>query len=100
MAKKTSKPHEHCYPDHSDQLTRLNRIIGQLEGVHRMIDERRYCADILQQTTAVHSALRGLESAILERFMNSCVREAFISDDEAEAQKKIDELIKLFKKAS
>jgi DNA-binding FrmR family transcriptional regulator len=96
---KTNLQHKHCYPDHSDELTRLNRIIGQLEGVRRMIEERRYCGDILQQTTAVQSALRGLEAAVLEKFMNSCVRDAFTSNDESEMQKKVDELMKLFKRS-
>jgi DNA-binding FrmR family transcriptional regulator len=95
---KTNLEHAHCYPDHSDQLTRLNRIIGQLEGVRRMIEERRYCGDILQQTTAVQSALRGLEAAVLEKFMNSCVRDAFSSNDNDAVQKKIEELMKLFKR--
>ncbi len=94
---------EHCgectqgHPDHSKQLHRINRIIGQLEGVKRMIAERRYCPDILTQTRAISSALRSLEGSILELHLASCVKGA-IESEEGYAEEKIEELVALFKK--
>ena len=85
------------HPDHSKQLHRVNRIIGQLEGVKRMIEERRYCPDILTQTRAVSSAVRSLESSILQTHLENCVREAFKSG-KRDSEKKIEELLEIFRK--
>ena len=85
-------------PDHSSEVKRLHRIIGQLEGIKRMIEEQRYCNDILMQTKAASSALKALESSILGRHMNHCVTAAFESKNKLESQKKIDELMDLFTK--
>lgn len=84
------------HPDHSKELHRVNRIIGQIEGVKRMIEERRYCPDILTQTRAVNSAIRSLESKLLERHLEHCVRSAFNGLD---GEEKITELVELFRKA-
>jgi CsoR family transcriptional regulator, copper-sensing transcriptional repressor len=86
------------YPDHSDQLKRLARIRGQIDGVARMIEENRYCVDILAQTAAARAAIKSLEAAILEKHMAHCVRDAMTSGGDAD--KKIEELIAMFKKAS
>ena len=88
------------HPDHSAQLHRLNRIMGQLEGIKRMMQERRYCMDILTQTSAVKAALVSLEGAILEKHLNSCVVEALLSKDKRAAGKKIAELVKIFSRIS
>lgn len=85
-------------PDHSTEVKRLNRIMGQLEGIKRMIEEQRYCQDILVQTKAVSAALKALESSILARHMNHCVTAAFESKNKIESQKKIDELMDFFTK--
>ena len=85
------------HPDHSKQLHRINRAIGQLEGVKRMIEQQRYCPDILTQTRAASSAIRSLESNILHTHLRSCVKSAFESDKK-EAAKKVDELVEIFKK--
>ena len=85
-------------PDHSTEVKRLNRIMGQLDGIKRMIEEQRYCTDILVQTKAVSAALKSLESSILARHMNHCVSAAFESKNKIETQKKIDELMDLFTK--
>ena len=53
-----------CHPDHSSEIKRLKRIQGQLEGIERMIMERRYCIEILNQTKAVTSAIHSLESSL------------------------------------
>lgn len=55
--------------------SRLNRIIGQLKGIQNMIDDNRYCGDILIQIGAVESALQGLGYQILQEHMETCVTE-------------------------
>lgn len=86
------------HPDHSTDIKRLNRMIGQLEGLKKMIQDKRYCTEILTQTKAVSAALKGLEAAIIERHLNHCVSAALDSNNKSESQKKIDELIELWKK--
>lgn len=88
---------EHNHPDHSDESVRINRAIGQLEGIKRMIEERRYCPDILVQTRAVTSAVMAVEARILERHIGSCVKAAFNADDGTEAGTKVTELIDIFR---
>lgn len=86
------------HPDHGKQISRLNRIVGQLEGVKRMIEEQRYCPDILTQLRAASSATKSLEASILEAHLGSCVAEAFESGNNEDQQKKVSELITLFKR--
>ena len=88
---------DHQFPDHKAELHRLKRINGQIDGISRMIVENRYCPDILIQTRAVMSAIRSLESSLLERHLNHCVRSAFESEDETESQAKVSELIEIFR---
>lgn len=63
-----------------------------------MINEGRYCPDILVQTRAVSAAIRALETSLLERHINHCVQDAFMSDDETERESKVQELIEIFAK--
>jgi CsoR family transcriptional regulator, copper-sensing transcriptional repressor len=91
----------HCatgFPDHGDQLKRLNRITGQVEGVRKMIVERRYCADILTQLRAVRAAVKAVEANILEVYLGSCVADALQSGDALARQTKIAEVTELFKR--
>ena len=90
---------DHAHPDHSKLVGRLNRIEGQVAGIRRMIEERRYCLDILNQTKAVHSALKSVEADILGRHMEHCVRDALHAKDEAAIDDKLEEIIKVFKSA-
>ncbi len=83
--------------DHSAELRRLNRIKGQVEGVERMIVERRYCPDIIQQIKAARSALKSLEASIIEGHMRHCVKQAIASRDPFVVQQKIEEIILLVK---
>ncbi len=88
-----------CHPDHSSEIKRLKRIQGQLEGIERMILERRYCIDILNQTKAVTSAIHSLESALLEKHLRHCVRESFsLQNSDEEMELKIREIMEIFKK--
>ena len=82
-------------PDHSAELKRINRIQGQLEGVKRMINEGVYCPEILIQTKAISSAVRSLETALLEGHMNHCLMEAAGNEENLSA--KIEELKQIFK---
>ncbi len=84
-----------CKPDHSSQIQRINRMIGQLNGVKKMIDNGVYCPEILIQTKAVSSALRSLETALLEGHLNHCVTEAIKTGKGRE--EKIEELLTIFK---
>lgn len=84
-------------PNHTAELNRINRIKGQLDGIKKMIEERKYCPDILTQTSAVRSAIASLEAAILEKHLHACVRDAF-ETDRAGAEEKIEELLTIFKK--
>lgn len=87
-----------AHPDHSNVLPGLNRIAGQIEGVKKMIAERRYCPDIIIQMRAISSAINSIEAKVLEAHLGACVKDAFNSDNEKEISKKISELIDLFKR--
>lgn len=65
--------------DKAALLKRLNRIEGQVRGIHRMVDEDRYCVDILTQVSAVKSALDSLSLQLLESHANGCVKQAIES---------------------
>ena len=79
---------------HMDQLVRLRRIGGQVAGIERMIEEGRYCMDILIQLRAVRAALKRVEGNILERHLKHCVAQAI--GDPAVAEQKVTELQKYF----
>jgi DNA-binding FrmR family transcriptional regulator len=89
---------KHIYPDHSVELKRLSRIQGQIEGVRKMIEERRYCPEILTQLRAVRAALAALEANVLESHLQSCVTDAFASGNEKEREQKIRELKEIFRR--
>ena len=82
--------------DHSDNLPRLNRIIGQVEGVKKMIEDKRYCTDIIMQIRAVRSALKSVESNILQKHLQHCVAQSFTTQEDR--SQKIEELKALFDK--
>ena len=63
------------HPSHANEKKRLNRIRGQLDGIDRMIDERRYCIDIVTQIKAAKSALESLEKSVLETHLRGCVQD-------------------------
>ena len=86
----------HKHPNHKPQITRLKRAEGQLRGVVRLIDEGKYCIDILNQLKAVQKALASVEANILETHIESCVAKAISSP--GEAQQKIAELAKIIKR--
>jgi DNA-binding FrmR family transcriptional regulator len=82
------------YHDQKDTLVkRLHRIEGQVRGIERMIDEDRYCIDILTQIGAVTTALESLGFRILDEHVKHCVAGALASGDAAEAEDKAAELL-------
>jgi CsoR family transcriptional regulator, copper-sensing transcriptional repressor len=72
---------------------RLKRIEGQVRGIARMIEEDRYCIDVLTQIRAVRAALRGVEDAVLKDHVEHCVEGAIASGDGAEQRLKVQELL-------
>ena len=84
---------EHGYLGHKDDhLKRLRRIEGQARGLQRMVEEEKYCIDILTQVSAVTSALHSFSIQLLEEHMNHCVVDAARAGD-AEAREKVTEAI-------
>ena len=72
---------------------RLKRIEGQVRGLARMLNEERYCIDIVTQIAAARAALRRLEEEILRDHVAHCVQDAIKSGDKADQRKKIAELM-------
>lgn len=85
-------------PDHTSNLARLRKVEGQVKGIMKMIDEGRYCVDILIQFRAIASALNAIEMDIMEKHIQSCVTDAVSSKDKQAGQTKINELVKLISK--
>ena len=80
------------------KINRLNRIAGQVRGVAQMIEDERYCIDILNQIAAIKSALGKVESQVLKGHAACCVSEAIASGDAAEQRAKFEELVELLEK--
>ncbi len=77
-------------------VRRLRRIEGQVRGIARMIEEDRYCVDVLQQVHAVKAALLKVESEVLKNHAASCVEDAIQSGDPELQRRKLNELVVLF----
>lgn len=77
------------------QLTRLGKIEGQVRGVARMIEEDRYCIDVINQVRAVRAALDKVEQEILHDHLEHCVAHAFHAGTERDRKAKIAELIQV-----
>lgn len=93
--------HKDCPPQetrHARELALLNRVAGQVAGIGRMIEEDRYCPEILNQIRASRAALRTLESRILETHLHSCVRQSFAAETRAQQDVKIEEILDLFRR--
>ena len=84
-------------PSKAANLIRVKRIEGQVRGIARMIDEDRYCADILDQVAAVQQALRGVAKQLLRNHLRHCVAKT-AKTDEASAERMYDEVVELFHK--
>ncbi len=75
---------------------RLRRISGQIAGIERMVDEDRYCVDVLLQIAAARAALGAVGRLVLANHVETCVSEAFRSGRDRERREKIDELMEVF----
>lgn len=80
------------------EIARMHRIEGQARGIAKMMEEERYCIDILQQMTAMESALRSAKAKVLAQHADHCVAEAIDSGDALAQRAKFAELIDLFGK--
>lgn len=79
-------------------LNRLRRIEGQVRGLQRMVEDERYCPEILTQVAAVQASLRSAAEVLLQDHLRHCVTEALRSGDAADAESMYAELTDLFKK--
>jgi DNA-binding FrmR family transcriptional regulator len=79
---------------------RLNRIEGQIRGLARMVDEDRYCIDIITQVGAVRAALARVEEEILRDHIAHCIESAFASGSKTAQRQKISELLEVFARSS
>lgn len=78
---------------------RLGRIEGQVRGISRMVEEGRYCIDIVTQISAVRAALRRVEEEVLKDHVAHCVEHAIASGDKADQRQKIAELMDVIRRA-
>ncbi len=81
-------------------LNRLSRLEGQVRGIARMVEEDRYCIDVLTQLRAVRAAVNRVETEMLKDHLDHCIEGAIIGGDAAEQRKKANELIELLERAS
>jgi DNA-binding FrmR family transcriptional regulator len=86
-------------PDTRTQARRrLRRIAGQIAGIERMIEEDRYCVDVLLQVAAARAALDGLGKLLLRSHVETCVADAMTSGRRKQREEKIGELMEVFSK--
>jgi DNA-binding FrmR family transcriptional regulator len=80
---------------HTGQLPRLRKIEGQVKGLARMVEEKRYCVDLLTQLRAVRAALKRVEEGVLREHVEHCVALAMRSGNEAEQRTRVEELLEV-----
>lgn len=83
------------YTTHQEQLVFLKKIEGQIRGIQKMIEEGRYCVDIITQIHSIIGALYRVEDSVFKKHIDGCVVEALRGKSESEKQKKIDEIMEL-----
>ena len=84
------------YPCHKEQLTNLRRIEGQIRGIQGMVEEGKYCVDILNQIKAVKNSITAVEGKILKTHLRECIKNSLKGDDEFDV--KMDEIMKVLKR--
>jgi len=80
-------------------LTRLRRIEGQVRGLQKMVDEERYCADVLTQVSSVQEALRGVGRSLLHNHLKHCATQAIRSGDPGQADVMYEELMEMMSRS-
>lgn len=89
----------HLPAETKESLTkRLRRIEGQVRGLQKMVDEERYCADVLVQIASVQEALRSVGRILLQNHLTHCVSDAIRSGDAGEGERAVAELVELWGK--
>ena len=81
-------------------LKRLSRIEGQVRGLARMVEEDRYCIDVVTQIAAVRAALRRVEDEVMREHISHCVEHAIVSGNAGEQRKKVAELMDVLSRTS
>jgi DNA-binding FrmR family transcriptional regulator len=81
-------------------LKRLQRIEGQVRGLARMVEDDRYCIDIVTQLSAVRAALRGVEEEVLHDHAGHCIEHAIASGNKADQRRKVSELMDVLKRTA
>ena len=90
----------HGYAEHKEALVkRLHRIEGQVRGIERMVEDDRYCIDVVTQISAVRAALRRLEEEILRDHVGHCVEHAIAAGNKADQRRKVAELMDVIGRA-
>jgi DNA-binding FrmR family transcriptional regulator len=84
------------HPCHTKQLPSLKRIDGQIRGIMKMIEEGKYCIDILNQTKAVRNAISTVEGKILKTHLKECVKDTLSSQNKFD--EKVEEILKILKR--
>tara|TARA_B100001093_G_C26750805_1_gene981025 strand:+ start:1115 stop:1375 length:261 start_codon:yes stop_codon:yes gene_type:complete len=84
------------HPCHKEQIPNLKRIEGQIRGITKMIDDDKYCIDILNQVKAVKSAITSVEGKILKTHLKECVKDALKNEKEFDV--KVEEILKTLKR--
>lgn len=86
------------FPSHDEQITSLRRIEGQVRGIAKMVEEGKYCVDIINQIGAATNALRRVGESIFERHLKTCVSSALRGKSESERDKKIQEVLDIIER--
>jgi CsoR family transcriptional regulator, copper-sensing transcriptional repressor len=82
-----------AHAEHTSQLARLRKIEGQVAGLVRMVEEKRYCVDILNQVRAARAALKRVEEGVLREHVEHCLSEALRGRDRVRQKAKVAELV-------
>lgn len=89
---KETKPISKKGTSHESQLKQLNRIAGQVKGISKMIEEKRYCTEILTQIKAVKSSMSSVEKKIINEHLNHCVHKALLSKEKSKTDSAMEEI--------
>lgn len=88
------------HPDRAKIINRMSRIEGQVRGITRMVEDGRYCIDVLTQVQAVRAALAKVETEMLKDHLGHCVEGAIIAGDKDQQRQKAAELVQLLERAT
>lgn len=94
----TPKTRHRDEKEYKDMLNRLNRIEGQVRGVKAMVEQERYCVDILTQVSAIQSALNAFNKKLLASHIKGCVMTELREGSEEAAEDMVEELCETMKK--